>query len=222
VSPLIELRAVSKRYLDGDRERWVLRNFDLDIDSASTVAITGPSGSGKTTLLNLLAGLLLPEHGEIRLHDGDGTVQRLSALDARARAAYRRRDVGYVFQFFNLVPTLTVAENLRLPLALAGRRALLREALSRLDALGLGDRAAAFPAQLSGGEQQRVAIARALAHRPRLVLADEPTGNLDAENTALVADLLWRETAAAGATLVIATHNARIAERAGRQVRLAP
>jgi putative ABC transport system ATP-binding protein len=219
VSPLIELHAVSKRYLDGDHERWVLRDYDLSVDNGATLAIMGPSGSGKTTLLNLLAAMLVPDEGDIQFHGGPRS-QRLSTLGARARAAYRRRYVGYVFQFFNLVPTLTVAENLRLPLELTGQRALMPEALARLAALGLGDRAHAFPFQLSGGEQQRVAIARALAHRPLLVLADEPTGNLDAGNAAVVAELLWRETAAAGAALVIASHSERITARADRRIRL--
>jgi putative ABC transport system ATP-binding protein len=219
VAALLELGAVSKRYRDGDRDRWVLRDLDLAIERGISLAVTGPSGCGKTTLLNLLAALLLPDHGNIQFYGAAGPIA-LEGLDARARAAYRRREVGYVFQFFNLVPTLTVAENLRLPLELAGARELLPDALARLDALGLGDRADAFPAQLSGGEQQRVAIARALAHRPRLVLADEPTGNLDSDNAARVADLLWRETRAVGATLVIATHSQRIARRADRLLEL--
>jgi putative ABC transport system ATP-binding protein len=221
MKPLLELEAVSKRYLDGDCARWVLSGLDLVVERGSSLAVTGPSGCGKTTLLNLLAAMLVPERGTIDFHGGS-RPQRLSALDARGRAAYRRHHVGYVFQFFNLVPTLTVAENVRLPLELTGRRDLTREALGRLDTLGLADRADARPDQLSGGEQQRVAIARALAHRPVLLLADEPTGNLDADNAERVAEMLWQEAGAAGAALVVASHSERIAGRADRRLRLSP
>jgi putative ABC transport system ATP-binding protein len=142
-------------------------------------------------------------------------------LSKRDRAAYRRRNVGYVFQFFNLVPTLTVAENVRLPLVLSGREELLDEALARLTDLGLGDRANDFPSRLSGGEQQRVAIARALAHHPSLVLADEPTGNLDATQAEQVIELLWRHTRGLNAALLVATHSERVAGAADRRIWLA-
>jgi putative ABC transport system ATP-binding protein len=217
VPALLELHGVSKRYRDGQRERWVLRDVDLSFERGATVAITGPSGCGKTTLLNLVAGMLRPDGGEIVFRDDDAAPLRLSALPERARAAYRRRYVGYVFQFFNLVPTLTVAENLRLPLELSGRRTLLTEALARLDALGLGDRADAFPAQLSGGEQQRVAIARALAHRPRLLLADEPTGNLDPVTSWEIIQLLIQINEL-GTTVLMATHNQEIVNAMRRRV----
>lgn len=217
------LRAISvtKRFEDGASSRTVLRDFSLDIDRGERVALTGPSGSGKTTLLNLFAGLLTPEAGEIWF-DTPETPLPISSMSRQERSRFRRHHVGYVFQFFNLVPTLTVAENLRLPLVLTGREALFDEALARLDELGLKDRANDFPSKLSGGEQQRVAIARAVVHRPSLVLADEPTGNLDADNAERVIELLWRHTRDVGAALVVATHSERIANAVDRRIRLAP
>ena len=216
---LVEVASVSKHFDDGATRRSVLRELSIDVMRGERIAVTGPSGSGKTTLLNLLAGLLLPDAGEIRFH-GDEGVLALSRLSSRERAGFRRRHIGYVFQFFNLVPTLTVAENVRLPLALAGRNELIEEALARLDDLGLADRAETFPARLSGGEQQRVAIARDLAHRPALVVADEPTGNLDAAQAERVIDLLWRHARAVNAAVIVATHSERIATAADRRVRL--
>lgn len=185
------------------------------------IALWGPSGSGKSTLLNILAGLVRPDAGEVLIcpahAHGEIAVQALSATQA---TRFRRRCLGYVFQFFNLVPTLTVAENIRLPLALNGLENTWPEAKARLDRLGLGDRLDAFPGVLSGGERQRVAIARALAHRPSIVLADEPTGNLDAVNTETVAALLFEAVRAEGATLLLATHDASLAARADRRIDL--
>jgi putative ABC transport system ATP-binding protein len=206
-------------YTDGEDVRNVLQDFDMTADASQIVALMGPSGSGKSTLLNLLAGILVAEHGTISLSiDGETIEYQRLAPDALVRL--RRRHVGYVFQFFNLVPTLTVRENVLLPLELNELGDLADEALGRLASLDLSDRLDDFPAHLSGGERQRTAIARALAHRPRLVLADEPTGNLDADNADRVVELLVREVKALGSSLVMATHNEAIAEQADLTIRL--
>ena len=221
MTPLVRLVGISKRYVDGVRERTVLRDFSLEIARGESIAVMGPSGSGKTTLLNVLAGLLVPDAGEV-WYDGPEGPSNIAGLPPRERALFRRHHVGYVFQFFNLVPTLTVEENVRVPLELTRQRALEHEALARLARLGLADRTRDFPRHLSGGEQQRVAIARAVAHRPALVLADEPTGNLDADSAERVMDLLWEMVRAVPAALIVATHSERVARRADRCVRLAP
>ena len=219
MSWILELAGVSLSYADGRARRRVLAGVDLSLSAGEVVALRGPSGSGKTTLLNLAAGLVLPDAGSVRLNTAGG-VRTVSGEDEAGRAACRRDHMGYVFQFFNLVPTLTVRENVLLPLELAGREALAERALARLETLGLGDRGDDFPERLSGGERQRVAIARALAHEPALVLADEPTGNLDAANAANVAGLLWQEVRRLGGALLVATHDEAIAARAARVVDL--
>jgi putative ABC transport system ATP-binding protein len=216
--PLLELHGVGKKYQDGNGTLSVLENFSLALPAGRSVAICGPSGSGKSTLLNLIAGIVPVDSGEIRLRLDDGWRQY--GDDPALARALRRRYFGYVFQFANLVPTLTLAENIRLPLELNDRIDLLDAALTRARALGLGHRLDAFPDVLSGGERQRAAVARALAHEPRLVLADEPTGSLDARHAAAVADLLWDATTEVGAALVIATHDPVIAERAATVVNL--
>ncbi len=219
MSAEISLKGVSKGFLDGDRVRGVFADFDLSVKPGEIIAICGPSGSGKSTLLNLIAGLLVVDGGLLNLRH-ECVDYPLHALDEAARGAVRRRLVGYVFQFFNLIPTLNVLENVRFPLALNDRDDLLPQARERLGTLGLADRVDAFPDQLSGGERQRVAIARALAHEPPIVLADEPTGNLDAGNSEQVADLLWSEVERLGCILLVATHSQAIAERAHRVVEL--
>lgn len=216
---LLSLRAVSKAFVDGAGKRLVLDGFSLDVEAGEIVALKGPSGVGKTTLLNLIAGVALPDAGEIEIRL-NGARLCLTTMSSRERSRYRRQHIGYVFQFFNLVPTLTVAENVRLPLELVDRIDYLDEALDRVRHMGLGDRLNAFPHQLSGGEQQRIALARALAHRPALVLADEPTGNLDTATGTHVTELLWREVRATGATLVIATHAELVAAAADRLIDL--
>lgn len=218
---LLTLAGVGKRFDDGGKTRWVLEDVNAAVDGGGAVAVWGPSGSGKSTLLNLIAGLTVPDAGTIRFHAGNEDAVEVSSASTRRRVAFRRRQIGFIFQFFNLVPTLTVAENILLPLQLNGLMARRDDALARLDTLGVGDCRERFPNTLSGGEQQRVAIARALAHSPPLLLADEPTGNLDARNAALVADLLWKTAADAGSALVIATHNERIAARADASIELA-
>ncbi len=216
---LLEVAGVSKSFRDGGRDRSVLADVSFRVQAGTAVALRGPSGCGKSTLLNIVAGILQPDSGTVHFH-GDEASFIVSAGNEQERAWFRRRRVGMVFQFFNLVPTLTAAENVRLAVELAGHGDADR-ALGRLEALGLGARRDAFPAFLSGGEQQRVAIARALAAEPPLVLADEPTGNLDRTNADQVIDALWRETGESGAALLIATHSERIAARADRVIELA-
>ena len=175
---LVSLQGVRKGYREGDRERVVFAGLDAEIERGRVTVLLGRSGTGKSTLLNLVSGIDLPDAGEV-IVDG----RSLTALGERERTLYRRRHIGFVFQFFNLVQTLTVRENLRLPLELNGVRGARADSAvtARLEQVGLADRGESFPDQLSGGEQQRVAIARALVHDPLLLLADEPTGNLDGE-----------------------------------------
>ncbi|MFP6816237.1 MAG: ABC transporter ATP-binding protein [Pseudomonadales bacterium] len=219
MSWILSVEGLHKRYLDGASERRVLDDVSFQLSAGEVLAVCGPSGSGKSTLLNLIAGLMPADAGVIKLQTAGREVD-IAALDPAARTLIRRRHLGYVFQFFNLVPTLTVRENVLLPLELAARADLRGEALERLEVLGLGDHLDDFPDSLSGGERQRTAIARALAHRPALVLADEPTGNLDVANGDLVAELLWRETRAQGCALVVASHNESMLAAADQVVRL--
>jgi putative ABC transport system ATP-binding protein len=209
----IELRQVSKTYDAAGRGPPVLDGVDIKITQGEFVVLVGRSGSGKSTLLNLIGAIDVPTSGEIFV---DGV--EIGALNEQARALLRRRHLGFVFQFFNLIPTLTVAENLLLPLELNGRtgaaaRARVNEMLTEV---GLADHADRFPEQLSGGEQQRVAIARAIVHEPRIVLADEPTGNLDLETANAVIGLLDRLCRDAGLTLVMATHSPEVIGLADR------
>jgi putative ABC transport system ATP-binding protein len=218
VADEVVLRAagLEKRHAGGR----VLRLPPLAVRAREVVAIVGPSGSGKTTLLNLLAGIDVADAGAVAWHAGGGSHD-LGRLGERARTLFRRRHLGIVFQFYNLLPTLTVAENVLLPLRLNGIVGADAVALGRLATLGLGDRLGAYPDALSGGEQQRVAIARALAHAPAAVLADEPTGNLDAAAAEAVTELLVSAARAAGSVLVVATHAARVAAAADRVLDLA-
>ncbi len=216
---LIRLQAVCKGFSDGQRHRAVLDGFDLEVQPGEIVAVCGPSGSGKSTLLNLIAGLLPVDDGALTLREGQ-RLHALHRLSERSRTAVRRRLVGYVFQFFNLVPTLNVLENVRLPLSLNNREHLWPRARGRLASLGLGDVLQAFPDTLSGGERQRVAIARAIAHEPAIVLADEPTGNLDGRNSERIADLLWSQVERLNCAMLVATHSDAIAGRAHRIVEL--
>jgi putative ABC transport system ATP-binding protein len=216
-TPLVSLRSVTRRFREGDRTRAVLRDVDLDIARGETVVLLGPSGSGKSTLLNLVSGIDAPDAGHVIVDGND-----LTALSERERTLFRRRAIGFVFQFFNLIPTLTVEENVLFPVELQGRlNADTRaEALGLLDAVGLGDRRRAYPDVLSGGEQQRVSIARALAHKPALVLADEPTGNLDQATGEDVVELLDRLVRRTGGTMIIVTHAAHLLRLADRVLEL--
>ena len=211
--PLIELRGLTKVYREGERERPVLVGVEATIREGELAVVLGRSGSGKSTLLNLIGGIDLPTAGEVVVD----TVP-LSRLSEHERTLFRRRRIGFVFQFFNLIPTLTVAENLLLPLELNGRANGdgRRSALALLAQVGLADRAASFPDRLSGGEQQRIAIARALVHDPSLILADEPTGNLDAETGRQVLRLLDELARRAGKTMVMVTHSAEALALADR------
>jgi len=208
---------LTQTYRSGGRPLTVLDSIDLAIDTQEFIAIMGPSGSGKTTLLGLLAGLDRPSAGRVLYDDVD-----LAGLDEDERARLRAEQVGFVFQSFQLVPTLTALENVLVPLELRGRArgadARARELLARV---GLEARVDHYPAQLSGGEQQRVAIARAFANDPRVLFADEPTGNLDAQTGGRVIDLLLSLNEASSATLVLVTHDPDLASRAHRTVRIA-
>jgi putative ABC transport system ATP-binding protein len=203
--PLIEGRGLTKVYDEAGRRHVVLADIDLDIGAGEFVVVLGRSGSGKSTLLNLLGAMDVPSGGALTVGG-----QRIDRLDELGRTYFRRRQVGFVFQAFNLIPTLTVAENLRLPLALNHLDEDPSRIEAQLDALGLGGKGRRFPDQLSGGEQQRVAVARALIHAPALVIADEPTGNLDLDTGRQVLELLDRMTRAAGKTLVMATHSREV------------
>jgi putative ABC transport system ATP-binding protein len=212
-TPLVELRALTKSYPEGEGERVVFRNLSAGIRRGETVALLGRSGSGKSTLLNLIGGIDLPTAGEVIL---DGTS--LTGLSEQKRTMFRRRHIGLVFQSFNLIPTLTVMENLLLPLELNGRSGgpAHAAALDLLERVGLADRAGTYPDRLSGGEQQRVAVARAVVHDPVLLLADEPTGSLDAETGMRVLELLVGLARNDGRTMIVVTHNDAVARAADR------
>jgi putative ABC transport system ATP-binding protein len=213
----ISVRGLGHRYRTADGPLTVLDGLDLDVEAGGYVALTGPSGSGKSTLLSLLGGLERPQSGSVMVGDVD-----LSRLAGDELAAYRRSTVGFVFQHFGLLDTLTAAENIELALLLAGVRRGDRRAraLALLDAVGLGARTTHRPLELSGGERQRVAIARALANRPKLLLADEPTGNLDEDAAVQVIALLETLPASHDCTLVVVTHNRALAARARRRLTL--
>ena len=213
--PILEARDVSKS-VDGPEGRLdILDRVNLTVATGESFAIVGASGSGKTTLLGLLAGLDTPSSGGIRL---DGHA--LETLDEEARADLRRRLVGFVFQSFHLLPALSALENVMLPLELEGDAQARAKARDALDAVGLAARRRHYPAQLSGGEQQRVAIARAFVHAPRLLFADEPTGNLDQRTGAHIADLLFALNRNHHTTLVLVTHDAQLAARCQRRIEL--
>lgn len=204
-------REVTKEYQSGDRHLAVLRDVSFEIPQGSFVAIVGPSGSGKTTLLGLLAGLDTPSRGKVILDDHD-----LSNLSENGRARLRGEKVGFVFQSFQLIPTLTAAENVQVPLELQGASGAESRARELLARVGLEERAHHFPTQLSGGEQQRVAIARAFANAPRILFADEPTGNLDGVTGERIVALLETLNRDEGSTVILVTHDAGIAARARR------
>jgi putative ABC transport system ATP-binding protein len=212
--PVLACNSLTQKYLSGGREITVLRDITFEIEAGGAVAVVGASGSGKSTLLGLLAGLDNPRSGCVFL-DGEN----LSTLDEDARARIRATKVGFVFQSFHLIPTLTARENIQVPLELRGEdgRDRAEELLARV---GLGDRGHHYPVQLSGGEQQRVALARAFSHRPRILFADEPTGNLDARTGATVIDLMTELNREAGTTLILATHDPALAARARRTLHL--
>jgi putative ABC transport system ATP-binding protein len=213
--PILEVRGLRKTYHNAGHELTVLRDIDLTLEAGDTCAIIGPSGSGKTTLLGLCAGLDDASAGSVKI---DG--QALESLDQDARAALRNRLVGFVFQNFQLIPTLTALENVLVPLELRGETGKQKEAEELLKQVGLGARLHHYPLQLSGGEQQRVALARAFIHRPKLLFADEPTGNLDAETSIPIVEMLFRLNREAGTALVLVTHDPGLAAKARRVIRM--
>lgn len=208
---MIEIRGLSMSYPLEAGSLEVLSGVDMQIADGETIAIVGPSGSGKTTLLILLAGLEAPAAGSITI-DGED----VSGLDADALADIRRDKLGIVFQSFHLVPSLTALGNVSLPAEIAGHAHARDRARQLLDRVGLAERADHYPSQLSGGEQQRVAIARALAHSPRVLLADEPTGNLDVNTGARIIEMLFELNAETGSTMILVTHDTEIARRCQR------
>ncbi|MFN2107124.1 MAG: ABC transporter ATP-binding protein [Candidatus Promineifilaceae bacterium] len=216
-APVVCLDSLSKSFVEAGRTRVVLDGVDLEIQNGEFVALLGHSGSGKSTLLNLISGIERPSSGLVSINEVP-----ITELRERDRTLFRRDNIGFVFQFFNLIPTLTVLENVTLPRELAGDDddSINVAAMRLLQLVGLEDRRDTFPDKLSGGEQQRVAIARALVHDPMLVLADEPTGNLDENTGGQVLDLLLSLTRRRGKTLIMATHNPEIARMADRIVRV--
>jgi putative ABC transport system ATP-binding protein len=213
---MLVARRLTKEYASGTSALAVLRDVSFTIPQGAFVAIVGPSGSGKTTLLGLLAGLDTPSGGSVILDGAD-----LGRMTEDERALLRGEKVGFIFQSFQLIPTLTALENVQVPLELRGDAGAAARARDLLARVGLRERYDHFPTQLSGGEQQRVAIARAFANRPRILFADEPTGNLDAATGARIVELLEELNRESGATVVIVTHDLALAARAGRQIRLA-
>ena len=203
---MIELRSVSKTVQSGDHPLTILHPLDYTIPSGQFVAIVGPSGSGKSTLLGLLAGLDAPTTGQILIDGVD-----ITTLTEDGLARLRGEKIGFVFQFFHLVPSLTAFENVLIPMEIAGRRDANARARQLVDEVGLSDRAHHYPSQLSGGEQQRIAIARALANEPPIVLADEPTGNLDSTTGRHIMELLLNVRRTRTSTLVLVTHDAELA-----------
>ena len=214
-NPIVEAQGIVRTYSSGAEAVHALRGVDLTVSAGEFLAITGPSGSGKSTLLHIIGGLDRPDEGRVRLEGRD-----MSALPDEELALVRRRHLGFVLQFFNLLPTLSAAENVGFPLLLDGDPEALERARGSLATVGLAERAGHRPSQLSGGEQQRVALARALVTKPAVVLADEPTGNLDSTTGEGILELL-RATADRGQTIVLVTHDTRTADYADRVVRLA-
>jgi putative ABC transport system ATP-binding protein len=212
---MLVARHLTKQYRSGEHELTVLQDVNFSLPQGAFVAIVGPSGSGKTTLLGLLAGLDTPTSGTVLLDDDD-----FSAMDEDARARLRGEKVGFVFQSFQLIPTLTALENVQVPLELRGDSGADVRARELLRRVGLGDRLHHFPTQLSGGEQQRVAIARAFSNAPRILFADEPTGNLDSDTGGRIVELLESLNRESNSTIVLVTHDAALAGRAQRIIRL--
>lgn len=214
-APLLEIRGLRKSFPTAAGELTVLKDINLSLAEGDTLAIVGPSGSGKTTLLGLAAGLDRASAGSVKL-----AGHALEDMDEDARAALRNRMVGFVFQNFQLIPTLTALENVLVPLELRGETGRMRDAIELLTQVGLGQRLHHYPLQLSGGEQQRVALARAFIHRPKILFADEPTGNLDAETSGPIVDMLFRLNREAGTALVLVTHDLGLAAKAHHVVKM--
>jgi putative ABC transport system ATP-binding protein len=212
---ILALQHVSKTYQSGSRKLTVLDQVTFSIQAGETIAIVGPSGSGKTTLLGLCAGLDSSSTGSVVLNG-----EALERLNEDQRAAVRSRDVGFIFQNFQLLPTLTALENVMVPLELKKRTNAKEKAMELLDKVGLKDRATHYPTQLSGGEQQRVSIARAFANAPKILFADEPTGNLDTETGAMIENLIFDLNKEQGTTLVLVTHDLELAAKTQRIIHI--
>lgn len=212
---MVQVDRLTKTYQSGERSLTVLKEVSFSVQAGSTCAVVGPSGSGKTTLLGLCAGLDRPTSGSVVLN---GTS--LSVLDEEELAAFRNQQIGFVFQTFQLIPTLTALENVMVPAELRGNRDARQDARLLLQKVGLGERTDHYPSQLSGGEQQRVALARAFINRPRILFADEPTGNLDAATAEKVEGLLFHLNQESGTTLIVVTHNLELAARTRRVISL--
>jgi putative ABC transport system ATP-binding protein len=212
---ILSLQHVSKTYQSGSRKLTVLEQVTFSIEAGETIAIVGPSGSGKTTLLGLCAGLDSSSSGSVVLNG-----QALENLNEDQRAAVRSKDVGFIFQNFQLLSTLTALENVMVPLELKKRKDAKEKALELLEKVGLKDRATHYPSQLSGGEQQRVSIARAFANAPKILFADEPTGNLDTETGTMIEDLIFNLNKEQGTTLVLVTHDLDLAAKTRRIIHI--
>ncbi|GEO07081.1 ABC transporter ATP-binding protein [Adhaeribacter aerolatus] len=215
MATILDIRNLGKTYRSGGKELAVLTDINFSIEEGAAVSIVGPSGSGKTTLLGLCAGLDRASSGSVELNN-----IRLDDLSEDQRAQVRNRYVGFIFQNFQLLPTLTALENVMVPLELRGEKNIKNQALDLLDKVGLAHRHHHYPAQLSGGEQQRVSLARAFSNRPKILFADEPTGNLDAETSDKVEKLLFDLNQDAGTTLVLVTHNLDLAAKTQRIIRI--
>jgi putative ABC transport system ATP-binding protein len=212
---MLEVRDLKKTYKSGEKELTVLENINFSIEAGSTFAIVGPSGSGKTTLLGLCAGLDKASSGSVIINGIN-----LDNLDEDARAAVRNQHVGFIFQNFQLIPTLTALENVMVPMELRGEKNAEKRALELLEKVGLGQRSHHYPTQLSGGEQQRVSLARAFSNNPKILFADEPTGNLDDETGAKVEELLFNLNREMGTTLVLVTHDLELAAKTNRIIKI--
>jgi putative ABC transport system ATP-binding protein len=212
---ILSLQHVSKTYQSGSRKLTVLEQVTFSIQAGETIAIVGPSGSGKTTLLGLCAGLDSSSSGSVVLNG-----QALETLSEDQRSAVRNKDVGFIFQNFQLLPTLTALENVMVPLELKKRKDAKEKALELLEKVGLKDRATHYPSQLSGGEQQRVSIARAFANAPKILFADEPTGNLDTETGTMIENLIFDLNKEQGTTLVLVTHDLDLAAKTRRIIHI--
>lgn len=212
---MLEVQELTKTYKSGNKELTVLNDVSFKLEAGDTFSIVGPSGSGKTTLLGLCAGLDNASSGSVILN---GTP--LGQLTEDERAALRNQHVGFIFQNFQLIPTLTALENVMVPLELLGKKGAAKTSMELLERVGLGDRHDHYPAQLSGGEQQRVSLARAFANQPKILFADEPTGNLDEDTAQKVEDLLFQLNEEAGTTLVLVTHNLELAAKTQRIMKL--
>ena len=212
---ILQVKEVSKTYESAGHTLTVLDHINFSVEAGSTISIVGPSGSGKTTLLGLCAGLDRASAGSVELNH-----IKLESLTEDKRALVRNQYVGFIFQNFQLLPTLTALENVMVPLELRGIKNIRNQAMELLDKVGLADRSHHYPVQLSGGEQQRVSLARAFSNKPRILFADEPTGNLDAENSEKIESLLFDLNKEAGTTLVVVTHNLELAAKTGRIIKM--